>query len=870
MVRLAGCGLVLLFAAGAPVGAQQRFVLPPPAPGAPGEPGPQPGRGPRQIRPVLTHPGPPKLDRHGDPLPAGAVTRYGTVRLRHGAEVRAMSFTPDGKLLCTMSGTEDSIKLWDVATGKSVASVSTTAHLVGLANAKFAVLVDDRKCKVWMYDTGGVRDLPDRTLPEGASPTALAVNPDSKSFAVATSGKVLLIDVQTGRTLRELNLPPAERNNENAPRLGRGGNPRPGQPEVQPPPVPPVRLLYSPDGKWLAGNGDSTGVWLWDLRTGKRVRTYRTELELPDYVFSPDVTKLAITGARPHLYALDSEEPVEGFKGPEGVVLFALRFSADGKTVGGVRGDGGVGVLDAETGEEKDGLEAPDEDLRPPFAQAAQGALVAAVDMTGGIRVWDPKTGKGPAVDRLPALFDAALGAKGVTLIDEKGRVHAFDPATGAPGKVLEPAAPSDGLTATWDAGSRRVAHVVTGGDNLEVQFADADTQKVLSRYELAADGGVPFVSFAAGNRDRVALFDQGGVVVLNPATGKLIRTIAAGRVSAELGGGRARGALSPDGRLVAAVAGEVGVWEVATGKKRFTLEAGPNVEYAAFSSDGRFLAAADGGAVHVYDVRTGTSVRKVQSAETGEPISALGLSAGGKRLALGFVSGHVTVWDVSTGDVLAPFAGHDGMVTAVSFAPDGKRLVSCAMDGTAVVWEVPEQPQKAGPADAVVTGFDEAFRLLGATDAAQAQRGLNYLYRRPEEAPKQLGERIVPPAPVPAARLAQLVADLGSEEFPTREAAVGALEKAGGEAAPLLREAVAKSTSPEVRKLATELLGKLDAPATKPDDLRALRAVEALEGLRTPEALALLERWAAGPKGHRVTTEAAAAVGRLKPAVGK
>src|SRR5437660_6705074 len=38
---------------------------------------------PRPIRPVFTLPGAPKLDRHGDPLPSGAIVRYGTVRLRH-------------------------------------------------------------------------------------------------------------------------------------------------------------------------------------------------------------------------------------------------------------------------------------------------------------------------------------------------------------------------------------------------------------------------------------------------------------------------------------------------------------------------------------------------------------------------------------------------------------------------------------------------------------------------------------------------------------------------------------------------------------------------------------------------------------------
>src|SRR5207253_721368 len=103
------------------------------------------------------------------------------------------------------------------------------------------------------------------------------------------------------------------------------------------------------------------------------------------------------------------------------------------------------------------------------------------------------------------------------------------------------------------------------------------------------------------------------------------------------------------------------------------------------------------------------------------EGITAVAISHDGKRVAAGSPIGHVTVWDVVTGETLAPFAGHDGMVSGMVFTSDGKRLVTTSQDGTALVWEVPDKPQPVGPVEAAVAGFDEAFRLLGAADAAQA-----------------------------------------------------------------------------------------------------------------------------------------------------
>jgi WD40 repeat protein len=302
----------------------------------------------------------------------------------------------------------------------------------------------------------------------------------------------------------------------------------------------------------------------------------------------------------------------------------------------------------------------------------------------------------------------------------------------------------------------------------------------------------------------------------------------------------------------------------VTSGKKRFEFNALPGVVGASFSSNGRYLVGWDGvGTVAVFDLRFGTLARRFQMEGPGGDGISVEFSPDGKRLAIGGQDGRIAVWDVATGDPVVTFDRHDGFVTGLAWSRDGNRLASSATDGTVLVWEVPAKA--GGTPEAVVAGFEEAFRLLGATDPASAQRGMELLYRSPAETPKQCSDRIAVPAAAVMGRIDKLIANLDDEEFSVRSAAVKELDAIGGEASSYLRTAIEKSPSAEVRKLAGEVLTRIETSPPKADDLRALRAIEVLESLATTEAKAVLTKWASGPNGHRLTAEANAALTRLK-----
>src|SRR5262249_11139666 len=60
----------------------------------------------------------PAVDLYGDPLPAGAIARLGTVRYRHGGWGRSLFFAPDDKTLLSAAAEGSSLCWFNAADGK--------------------------------------------------------------------------------------------------------------------------------------------------------------------------------------------------------------------------------------------------------------------------------------------------------------------------------------------------------------------------------------------------------------------------------------------------------------------------------------------------------------------------------------------------------------------------------------------------------------------------------------------------------------------------------------------------------------------------------------------------------------------------------
>src|SRR6202035_3108006 len=56
--------------------------------------------------------------------------------------------------------------------------------------------------------------------------------------------------------------------------------------------------------------------------------------------------------------------------------------------------------------------------------------------------------------------------------------------------------------------------------------------------------------------------------------------------------------------------------------------------------------------------------------------------------------SGHIRLWDVTTGKRTRLYEGHENIVTSIAFSTDDKYLASDGADGTVRVWETASEEE--------------------------------------------------------------------------------------------------------------------------------------------------------------------------------
>lgn len=188
-------------------------------------------------------------------------------------------------------------------------------------------------------------------------------------------------------------------------------------------------------------------------------------------------------------------------------------------------------------------------------------------------------------------------------------------------------------------------------------------------------------------------------------------------------------------------------------------------------------------------------------------------------------------------------------------------------MDLTALIWDatgrVDRKPAHLSPRD-----LEALWIELTSEDGAKAYEASQRLMDAAEQSVPFLATHLEPSLiQATSGQIARWIAELDSSRFQERQRSSAELEKLGEQAEVPLRKALAGKPSLEVRQRIERLLDRIEqtrGPRLSADNLRFLRAVEALEHMKTPQARKLLEKLASGAAFAWQTVEAKAALDRL------
>jgi len=445
-------------------------------------------------------------------------------------------------------------------------------------------------------------------------------------------------------------------------------------------------VAFSPDGRHLALAGLKNKVVICDAVTGKQQWTLTGHTDrIWGVAFSPD-NKLLASNSRDKtvkLWDVEAGKLVRTLEGPD--TGYYVAFSPDGKLLGSTHSDA-ILVWDLATGKEVRRYNDPKSFWPRGISFSPDGRQLVATGGDGTVRIRALAADKPATVLYGPGgpVYGGVFSPDGTRLAlcgGSDGSVHIWDLTVGDDALTVSWATAGSGFALAQSPDGRWLAE---GGANNEVCLWDPETGRKVRSFK-GHTAKVLDVAFSPDGRWLVSGGEDKTARVWEVEDGRELSEFRKHDTAV------LRVAYDPKGRFVATEGsdGIIKVWDPRNGRELASLQKphGSLIGTLTFSPDGNRLASTGSQQFSWWD--TATWKANIAPSDIAAPPVWVAYCPDNVRVATGAVDGTIVVRDQRQETVFFDLHGHIGMVYALTFSPDRRRLVSAGADSTVRFWDL-------------------------------------------------------------------------------------------------------------------------------------------------------------------------------------